>query len=261
MQSIKQLTMLTKRIVRQNLTNADTVITVIAMPVFMLLFFVYVFGGNIATVSGGGMSEADYLTYALPGFLLLTMAMGSAYTSLRINTDQTTGFLSRLHSLPIRRWVILGSHVLASIIFMLLAEVAVFLVGMVMGYRVDAPLSAVLAFWGVSLLFGLAITLLAVPFSLKADNYASAGGFSYLLLMLLFVSSALMPTAGMAKPVRIFANHQPMTPIVNVARGLLDQSVQASTHTTLIALIWLVAGIIVFGGLSYVVYAQVFLKK
>jgi ABC-2 type transport system permease protein len=144
---------------------------------------------------------------------------------------------------------------------MLLAEVAVFLVGMVMGYRVDAPLSAVLAFWGVSLLFGLAITLLAVPFSLKADNYASAGGFSYLLLMLLFVSSALMPTAGMAKPVRIFANHQPMTPIVNVARGLLDQSVQTSTHTTLIALIWLVAGIIVFGGLSYVVYAQVFLKK
>lgn len=38
MQSIKQLTLLTKRIVRQNLTNADTVITVIAMPVLCCYF-------------------------------------------------------------------------------------------------------------------------------------------------------------------------------------------------------------------------------
>ncbi|WP_125572256.1 ABC transporter permease [Lacticaseibacillus songhuajiangensis] len=260
MTSLKQLFALTRRIVRQNLTNADTIITVIAMPVFMLLFFVYILGGNIATASGA-MSTSAYLRYSLPGFLLLTMAMGSAYTSLRINTDQTTGFLSRLHSLPIRRWVILGSHVLASVIFMLLAELCVFLVGIAMGYRVHATFGAFMGFWGLSLLFGLAITLLAVPFSLKADNYASAGSFSYILLMLLFVSSALMPTAGMAKLVRIFANHQPMTPIVNTARGLLNSAAAVSTHTAIIAAVWLVAGTIVFGVLSQVVYTRMYLRK
>jgi ABC-2 type transport system permease protein len=118
-----------------------------------------------------------------------------------------------------------------------------------------------MGFWGLSLLFGLAITLLAVPFSLKADNYASAGSFSYILLMLLFVSSALMPTAGMAKLVRIFANNQPMTPIVNTARGLLNSAAAVSTHTAIIAAVWLVAGTIIFGVLSQVVYTRMYLRK
>ncbi|MCI1893537.1 MAG: ABC transporter permease [Lactobacillus sp.] len=259
MQTFNQLRTLTGRIIRQNLTNADTIITVIAMPVFMLLFFVYVMGGNIATTGAGGAQA--YLRYALPGFLLLTMAMGSAYTSMRINLDRTSGFLDRLHSLPIARWVILGSHVLASVTFMLMAEALVFLVGVLIGYRADVTLSSALLFVGLSVLFGLGITLLAIPFSLKADNYASAGGFSYVLLMLLFVSSALMPTTGMAKPVQMFADHQPMTPIVNTARGLLNQAVAVSQHTEWLAVGWLVGAIVVCGFLSYRVYVRMFLTR
>lgn len=116
MTSIKQLLLLTKRITKQNLTNVDTLVTVIAMPIFMLLFFVYVLGGSILTASNQAPSIQSYLNYSLPGFLLITMTMGSAYTALRINTDQTSGFLNRLHSMPIKRWVILGSHVLASVL-------------------------------------------------------------------------------------------------------------------------------------------------
>ncbi len=47
MKTIKQLFTLTNRIVRQNLTSVDTIITSIVMPIFILLFFVYVIGGNI----------------------------------------------------------------------------------------------------------------------------------------------------------------------------------------------------------------------
>ncbi|WP_300558239.1 ABC transporter permease [Companilactobacillus sp.] len=260
MQTIKQLGALTGRIIRQNLTNSDTIITVIAMPVFMLLFFVYVLGGNIV-LSGNTSNTSNYLSYALPGFLLLTMTMGSAYTSLRINNDRTSGFLNRLHSLPIRRWVILGSHILASIIFMVIAEVLVLLVGIVMGFRIHASVISVFGFWGLSILFGLAITLLAIPFSLKADNYASAGGFSYVLLMLLFVSSALIPTKGMATPIRIFADNQPMTPIVNLARRLLNQTVSVSDGTVMTVLLWLIGGIVLLGIISYRVYVHMFFKK
>lgn len=259
MKTSKQLGVLTGRIIRQNLTNTDTIITVIAMPIFILLFFVYVMGGNIVTASGSG--SATYLRYALPGFLLLTMAMGSAYTSVRINLDRTSGFLDRLHSLPIPRWVILGSHVLASVIFMLIAEVVVFLVGLLIGYRTNTTISSAFMFIGLSILFGLGITLLAIPFSLKADNAASAGGFSYVLLMLLFVSSALMPTKGMAKPVQIFAEYQPMTPIVNTARGLLDQATTVGQHTGIAASVWLVVAISVFALLSYRVYVRMFLTR
>ncbi|EUJ25457.1 putative ABC transporter permease [Listeria floridensis FSL S10-1187] len=218
MKALKQLFVLTKRIIKQNITDVDTIITVIGTPIFMLLFFVYVFGGNITV--GGETDMKAYLEYALPGFLLITMTMGSAYTAMRINVDKNKGFLNRLHSLPIKRWIVLGSHVTASVIFMLLAEIIVLLVGVMMGYRTEASLVDWLIFLGLSALFAFAITLLAIPFSLKAKGYAGAGGFSYILLMLLFISSALMPTKGMAKPVQLFADYQPMTPIVETARAL-----------------------------------------
>lgn len=259
MHAIKQLFLLTKRITKQNLTNVDTLVTVVAMPVFMLLFFVYVLGGNIVTASGA--SAQSYLRYALPGFLLLTGAMGSAYTAMRINNDQTSGFLNRLHSLPIQRWVILGSHVLASVFFMLLAELMVFLVGLLMGFRPHTDLAAGLGFIGLSVLFALAITLLAIPFSLKAQNYASAGGFSYILLMLLFVRSALMPTTGMARPVQWFAEHQPMTPIVNAARKLLDSGAVVHASVVQQAMVWLVAGSVLFAVLYYVTYQRVYVRR
>lgn len=261
MKTLDQLGVLTRRIMKQNLTNLDTLITVIAMPVFMLLLFVYVMGGNMVTSNGASPSTAAYLTYALPGFCFLTMTMGSAYTALRINSDQTKGFLQRLHSLPIPRWVILCSHVVASVLFMLLAELLVLIVGLLLGFRMHATWQNGLLFAGLSIMFALAITLLAIPFSLKASNYASAGGFSYLLLMLLFVSSALMPTTGMAKPVRLFAEHQPMTAIVNVGRGLLDNHLTITTGSQISAVLWLVGGILICAASSWWVYQRVYVRR
>lgn len=189
------------------------------------------------------------------------MATGSAYTALRINLDQTSGFLNRLHSLPIRRFVILGSHVIASVIFMLLAEIAVLLVGMLMGFSITGNLAAVLGFCGISILFAFAITLLAIPFSLKAKSYASAGGFSYVLMLLLFLSSAIMPTTGIARPIQVFADHQPMTPIVNAARMLINGAADPANNTILLALAWLGGLVLVFGSLSLYVYRVVFTQK
>lgn len=250
MKSIKQLGVLTQRILKQNLTNPDTIITVLLMPLFMLLFFVYVFGGNLS-MGGAQITTKEYLSYSLPGFLLVTMAMGSAYTALRINNDKNKGFLQRLHSLPIKRWIILGSHVVASVVFMLLAELVVFLVSLLMGYRGNFSAGDMLLFVGFSALFAFGLTLMAIPFSLKASDYNGAGGFSYILLMLLFVSSAFIPMAGMAKPVRLFAEHQPMTPIVETARKMLAGSFSFGAHDSVLAFIWLGALIVVFSFFSY----------
>lgn len=257
MKSFKQLMILIKRIIKQNLTSADTIITVIGTPIFMLLFFVYVFGGNI-TMENGQASAKEYLNYSLPGFLLITMSMGSAYTALRINMDKNKGFLSRLHSLPIKRWLVLGSHISASVIFMILSELTVFIVGLLMGYRTSTNVTGLLLFIAVSILFAFAITLLANPFSLTAKGFEGAGGFSYILLMLLFVSSALMPMNGMVKPVKLFAEHQPMTSIVETARNLLNNSFSFNNSTTLQAFIWLFGIIVIFGFFSYRRYQKVY---
>ena len=76
---------------------------------------------------------------------------------------------------------------------------------------------------GILVLFTLALTWLAVIAGLAAKSTDGAGGFAYPLLFLPFLSSAFVPTDGMPGPVRWFAEHQPVTSIVDTLRNLYAQ--------------------------------------
>ncbi|GKT06465.1 ABC transporter permease [Furfurilactobacillus curtus] len=256
MKSLKQLVTLTQRVSRLNLTDADTLITVFVMPIMLLLFFVYVFGGNIDT--GSGHNTQLYLNYAVPGFMLFTMVSASAYTGMRINNDKVSGMLDRLNTLPIKRWAILNAHVVASVIFMLLSEITLLVTALLIGYRPTITLTTTVLAFALMVSFGVAITIIALPFSLRANGTAGATGFSYLLIMLVMTSSALMPTTGMAKPVRLFAQRQPFTPIANASRQLLNGVINQQTLAT--STIWLILLIVGLGLLAKYRYRQLYLK-
>ena len=96
----------------------------------------------------------------------------------------------------------------------------VVLVAVAIGFRSGAGVVAWLEVLGIIVLFTLALTWLAVIAGLVAKSPDGAGAFAYPLLFLPFVSSAFVPTAGMPGPVRWFAEHQPVTSIVNTLRNL-----------------------------------------
>ncbi|WP_257128973.1 ABC transporter permease [Bacillus pseudomycoides] len=158
----------------------------------------------------------------LPGILLMTIASGSAYTSLRINLDKTSGMFDRFKSMPISKSSVLGGHVLASVIFMLVSIIAVLIVGFLAGFRSNATFSEWLLVGFLIILFSLTLTWLSIPFALAAGSIEGASSFSYILLMMLFVSSAFVPVDGMPKVVRLFAENQPMTPIIQAIRDLFN---------------------------------------
>jgi ABC-2 type transport system permease protein len=180
----------------------------------MLLLFVYVFGGAIDV--GGG----SYVDYLLPGILLITVASGIAYTAFRLFTDVSTGIVERFQSMPIARSALLWGHVLTSVVANLVSLALVVLVALAMGFRSGAGVLAWLAVLGILVLFTLALTWLAVIPGLTAKSVDGVSGFSYPLIFLPFISSAFVPTSGMPGPVRWFAEHQPVTSIVDTIRGL-----------------------------------------
>ena len=205
---------LTKRSLRHILRSPDTIITTAITPIAMLLLFVYVFGGAINV--GGG----NYVNYLLPGILLITVASGIAYTAFRIFTDVSTGIFERFQSMPITRSALLWGHVLTSVVANLVSLALVMLVALAMGFRSSAGLLAWLEVVGILVLFTLALTWLAVIPGLTAKTVDGVSGFSYPLIFLPFISAAFVPTEGMPGPVRWFAEHQPVTPIVNTLRNL-----------------------------------------
>ncbi len=206
---------LQKRSLRHVLRSPDTIITTAVTPVAMMLLFVYVFGGAIDV--GGGR----YVDYLLPGILLVTIASGISYTAYRLFVDVSGGVFERLQSMPIARSAVLWGHVLTSVLANLVSLVLVVLVAVAIGFRSDAGPLAWLAVLGILLLFTLALTWLAVLPGLTAKTVDGVSGFSYPLIFLPFVSSAFVPTHGMPGPLRWFAEHQPVTPVVDALRSLL----------------------------------------
>ncbi|WP_432484616.1 ABC transporter permease [Kineococcus esterisolvens] len=211
---LRDTTVLLKRSLRHVLRSPDTIITTAITPIAMLLLFVYVFGGAIDV--GGG----QYVDYLLPGILLITVASGVAYTAFRLFTDVSSGIFDRFQSMPIARSALLWGHVLTSVAANLISLALVVLVAVVMGFRSSAGVLSWLAVFGILLLFTLALTWLAVIPGLTAKSLDGVSAFSYPLIFLPFISSAFVPTSGMPGPVRWFAEHQPVTAIVNTLRSL-----------------------------------------
>lgn len=124
--------------------------------------------------------------------------------------------------MPISKSSVLGGQVFASVVFMLVSIIAVLLVGFLAGFKSNATFSEWLLVGLMVILFSLTVTWLSVPFALAAGSIEGASSFSYILLMMLFVSSAFVPVEGMPKVVRLFAENQPMTPIIQTIRNLFN---------------------------------------
>ena len=205
---------LTKRSLRHVLRSPDTILTTALTPVAMLLLFVYVLGGAIE------VGDGQYVDYLLPGILVVTVVTGVTYTALRLFTDVSTGFFERLQSMPIGRSSVLWAHVLTSVVANVVSLGLVFLVAVAIGFRTGASVLDWLAALGLLLLLTSALTWLAVVPGLTASSVDGVSGFAFPLVFLPFVSSAFVPTDGMPGPVRWFAEHQPVTSIVDTLRDL-----------------------------------------
>ena len=210
-------TVLLGRTLRHITRSPDTIITTLIMPIAFLLLFVYVFGGAINT------GTHSYVKYLLPGILLMTVASGIAYTAYRLYQDKNNGIFERFQSMPIARSAVLWAHVLTSLVANMISLVVVVLVALLMGFRSGASPLAWLAITGIMILFTLALTWVAIIPGLTASTPDGASAFSYPLIFLPFLSSAFVPTHTMPGPVRAFAEHQPVTSIVNTIRNLFAQ--------------------------------------
>jgi ABC-2 type transport system permease protein len=156
--------------------------------------------------------------------------------------------------MPIARSSVLWAHVLTSLVANFISLVAVFLVALLIGFRSGASILAWLAVAGILLLFTLALTWLAVIPGLTASTADGASAFSYPLVFLPFISSAFVPTNTMPGPVRAFAEHQPVTSIVNAIRDLFAQQPVGSGIWT--ALAWCVGLLVVAYVFAMITYRR-----
>jgi len=208
---------MTKRSLRHIVRSPDTIITVVLSPVALLLMFVYVLGGALGRQTG----SITYVDFITPGIIIMTIVSGIAYAAVRLNTDIQKGIINRFRTMPVAPSSILTGQALSSTLSNLFSSCLVLAIAVAIGFRTSAGPSEWLLFVGLVLLFTLATTWMAIYFGLRAKSAEGAGSFSYILILLIFISPSFVPTASMTPVLRGFAENQPFTPIIETMRSLL----------------------------------------
>ena len=216
--SLNQTYILFVRSMRHILRSPDTIMTVAVQPVLFMLLFVYVFGGAI---KGSLPPSTNYVSYQLPGILIMTISSGITYSALRVFWDKQRGMLSRLNSMPVSRSGFLWGHILTSLVSNAISLVFVIIIALIMGFRSNAGILEWLGIVGILALLTLALTWVAIIPGLSAKTAEGSAALAYPVMFLPFISSSFVPVETMPPALGIFAKNQPFTPIVETLRALL----------------------------------------
>jgi ABC-2 type transport system permease protein len=210
---------------KHTLRNPVAVFNSVLFPIVLLLMFVYVIGG--AFNIGG-----HYIDYATPGMIVLTICYGLSATALAVNSDMTKGIINRFKVMDISRSAVLSAHVAASMLRTVIAIAVLIGVAFAIGFRSDASPLEWLGAIGFIVLVSFATSWITVALGLAAKTPESAGMISVPLVILPFLSSAIVPAGTMGPGVRQFAEYQPFTPIIETVRGLVTGEPSASRAIT-----------------------------
>jgi ABC-2 type transport system permease protein len=217
-------TMLRRNLKRQRRYPSLTLMLA-GFPIVFLLLFVYVFGGQLGSgldvpgATHGG--RGAYLTYVVPGILIMTVASAALGTAISIASDMTQGIIDRFRTMAIARAAVLTGHVIGSLLQTLAVLVLVILVSIALGFRPTAnPLEWVAAL-AVLGLFSFALIWLSTALGLAAKSVETASNTPMFLTLLPFLSSGFVLTATLPVGLRQFAEYQPFTSVTQTVRGLL----------------------------------------
>ena len=218
--------------------NLDQLMSLALQPIMFLLLFRYVFGGAINT---GGTS---YVNYLIAGILIQMAAFGATTTSLNVAADLKRGIIDRFKSLPMASSTVLIGHVVADLARNIISSIVMISVGLLVGFRPTATLADWLCALLMLLLFTLAISWVSAILGMLAKSVEAVQWMSFMIIFpLTFASSAFVPTKDMPKILRIFAENQPVTHVIEAMRGYMVGT-PIGNHAT-VAIIWFVSIIVV----------------
>lgn len=199
--------------------NTDQLLGTFFQPIMFLVLFSAVFGGAISKTLPPGVS---YLNFLLAGIIIQTLAFGSTTTAIAICNDMQKGIVDRFRSLPMSNLAVLNGHVISDLLRNGLSTVVMVLAGLVMGFRSSASVTDWLMIAGLLLLFTLTFSWLSAIMGVLAKSVEGVQWLSFLVVFpLTFASSAFTPTEYMSKYLKVFAENQPITQIIEAVRALI----------------------------------------
>jgi len=230
---------LAKRQLRQIPRVPDELVTALIQPVIIVVLFRYLLGGAIASAIHG----ITYVNYLMAGVFVEALLLATANTGVGIASDLQRGIVDRFRSLPMAPSAVLTGRIVADQVRAAVIIVVTWGIGVLVGFRPQgSPLSWIAAS-GLLLLTSLVFSWLSALVGLLLRSVEAIQQAALIwLLPVLFASSAFVPVETLPGWLRAFADHQPVSLIMDAVRGLLLD--RADSSTILQALMW--CGVLLF---------------
>ena len=223
-----------------------------------LFIFRYVFGGAIDAGNG-----VDYVDFLVPGFLLTTILWTGMNAPAGVAEDAASGVHDRFRSLPIPRSAVIAGRSLADGALVSWTLLVNAVLGFAVGFRTHGGIAAAIGAFAVMLVVTYVFSWVFLTLGLVGGNAQAAQGMATLLVVpFTFLSSAYVPVDSMPGWLQPFAEHQPITVMINAVRSLMLGGTQAAGvgHTTgywvVLSMVWCAGILAVFSALAVARFAR-----
>lgn len=208
-----------KRSSRHIIRNTDQLLGTFFQPIMFLVLFAAVFGGAIKLALPEGVGYLDFL---MGGIIVQTIAFGSTTTAIAICNDLNRGIVDRFKSLPMSDIAVLNGHVISDLFRNAISVIVMIIVGFIMGFRPTTDIGNWLAIAGLVALFTLTFSWLAAIVGVIAKSIEAVQWLTFVIIFpLTFASTAFVPAESMGKYLRVFAENQPISHIIEALRSLM----------------------------------------
>jgi len=224
-------------------------------PVMFVLLFRYVFGADILFGLQKAGWKYEYADYLIPGILVQVTSFGSIAAAVGIAADMGSGIMDRFRSLPMSQAAVLTGRTVSDIARQLMTVTIILIVGTMVGFRFHNGIAGAVGAIGMALLFGFAMAWFFAWVGLRVTDAEAVQTAGFIpIFPLVFLSGAFTPITGLPPILEAFARNQPLTHVVSAIRGLAqgsDMPLTADTnHHIIMATIWCVGSIVIFGYMS-----------
>ncbi|TFC93507.1 ABC transporter permease [Cryobacterium sinapicolor] len=205
----------TKRNLIKIKRSPDMLVFAVVQPIMFVLLFSQVYAGAIS------VEGTDYVQFLMAGIFAQTVVFGSTFSGSAMAQDLKEGIIDRFRSLPMSSSAVLIGRTNSDLVLNTISMVIMMLTGLLVGWRVNSSVPEFLAGVGLLLLFSYSFSWVMALLGMSVKTPEVINNASFLILFpLTFISNAFVPSDTLPTPLRVFAEWNPVSSLVQAAREL-----------------------------------------
>ena len=197
----------------------DILVFTLIQPIMFVLLFTYVYGGVI------DIPGSSYEEFLMAGIFAQTVVFGSTYSGSAMAQDLKDGIIDRFRTLPMNPAAVLVGRTNGDMVINASSMVVMMITGFIVGWRVRSSFAEAVFAVVLLLLFAYSFSWVMAFIGMSVRSPEIINNVSFLVLFpLTFISNAFVPSDTLPTPLRVFAEWNPVSALVQAARDLFGNT-------------------------------------